>query len=64
MLKNKTALEITMNDRVYSLHVDPASPLGELHDVLSAMKAFVVQKINEANSEKSESSKEASSKDK
>lgn len=48
MLKNKTVLEVKSGDNSYELHCGPQSPLGELHDALCRMKAFVVSKILEA----------------
>lgn len=48
MIKNRTILEIKIADNVYELHCGPQSPLGELHDALCQMKAFVVGKIIEA----------------
>lgn len=45
MLKQLTALEVKIEDRIYQLVCDPNSPLGEVHDVLSKMKAHVIDKI-------------------
>ena len=49
MIKNITALEIKVGERAYKLLCEIDSPLGEVHDVISQMKAFVVNKINEAH---------------
>lgn len=49
MIKSKTILEIKIEERTYELMCSPDSPLGELHDVLSSMRAFVIQKINESH---------------
>lgn len=46
MIKTKTVLEIQKGDKVYQLLCDPDAPLGELHDVLHAMKAHVVGLIS------------------
>lgn len=56
MLKNNTILEIKMNERNYQFQCSPDSPLGEIHDVLHQMKAFIIQKIIDA--EKTEDVKE------
>ncbi len=45
MLKNKTVLEVKSGENSYELHCGPQSPLGDLHDALCKMKAFVVEKI-------------------
>ena len=47
MIKNYTALEHMIGDKLFQLCVDPQSTLGELHDALSAMKAFVITKMQE-----------------
>jgi len=49
MIKNLTAVEVKMGERIYKLLCEIDSPLGEVHDVLCQMKAFVVKKINEAH---------------
>lgn len=49
MIKQKTVFEITINERSYRLECSPDSPLGELHDALSQMKSFVVERIKEVN---------------
>lgn len=49
MLKQHAILEIEMNDRIYQLHLPPESPLGEVFDVLSKMRMFVVNKIQEVS---------------
>jgi hypothetical protein len=57
MIKNLTILEIEKGDRKYCLSCSPDSPLGELHDVISEMKAFVVEKINESQKQNMEQPK-------
>lgn len=47
MLNNISKLEIKINERVYQFICDMDSPLGEVHDALSGMKAFVIQKMQE-----------------
>jgi len=49
MIKNKTILEVKMNERVYSLELDPTSPLGEVFDVLTMMKSFIVERMKDAD---------------
>ena len=49
MIKNLTTLEIKAGERVYKLLCEVDAPLGEVHDVITQMKAFVVGKINEAH---------------
>lgn len=47
MLKNKIALEVNINERLYSLELLPESPLGEVYDALSQMQTFVMNKMQE-----------------
>lgn len=55
MIKNQTILEVIKENRSYQLQCEPTSPLGELHDVLSEMKYFIVKMITDAQEkEKSE----------
>jgi len=48
MIKNISKFEIKIGERVYALLCEIDSPLGEVHDALSAMKGFIIQKIQEA----------------
>ena len=48
MIKAKTQLEVTINNRVYSMFFEPSSPIGEIHDALYEMKSFIVGKMQEA----------------
>lgn len=48
MLKTNAILEVTKEDRTYTLTLPANSMLGEVHDVLHNMLSFVLQKINEA----------------
>ena len=57
MIKAQTVLEIKIQDRTYQFLCSPDSPLGELHDVLSRMNAFIVEKINEAMPKNEEENK-------
>jgi hypothetical protein len=47
MIKNLSALEIKIGERVYKLICEIDSPLGEVHDCLCQMKQHVIQRINE-----------------
>lgn len=49
MIKNLTALEIEIGERIYKLICEVDSPLGEVHDVLTRMKHHIVNLINESN---------------
>ncbi len=52
MIKSKTLLEHKIGERIYEFHCDPNSPLGELHDALTVMRNFVIEKIKSIDSEK------------
>ena len=45
MIKNKVALEVKKEDKVYSFLCEINSPLGEIHDVLCMMKSEIVSRI-------------------
>jgi hypothetical protein len=49
MIKNLSALEVKIGERVYKLICEVDSPLGEVHDVISQMKNYVIQRINESH---------------
>ena len=49
MIKNNTILEIKKNDRIYQLHLSFDSPLGEVFDVLTEMRSFVLKKLQEVS---------------
>lgn len=48
MLSNLTKLEVKIGEKTYQFICDNDSPIGSVHDALTAMKSFVVCKINEA----------------
>lgn len=48
MIKNKVVLEVQVGERVYSMECYHDSPLGEIHDALSHMKGFIIQKMKDA----------------
>ena len=47
MLKNISKLEHKIEDRVYQFVCECDAPLGEVHDALVKMKAYVVSRIQE-----------------
>lgn len=51
MIKQKTILEVKINDRVYELLCASEAPLGELHDVLMQMKGYCVDRMVAAQKE-------------
>lgn len=51
MIKQKTILEVKINDRVYELYCANDAPLGELHDVLMQMKGYCVERMVAAQKE-------------
>ncbi len=54
MIKQKTILEVKVGERSYQMECSPESPLGELHDALSQMKAFVIQRMVDAEKSREE----------
>jgi len=58
MIKTKTLLEVVKDGKVIQLYCDPETGLGTLHDALHEMKAYVVERINEANIHNKEQSEE------
>jgi hypothetical protein len=44
-LKSKTLLQVKIGERTYEMECYSDSPLGEVHDALSQMKAYVVERI-------------------
>ncbi len=51
MIKQKTVLEVKINDRAYELFCGGDSPLGELHDALMQMKGYCVDRMTTAHEE-------------
>jgi len=49
MIKNLTALEIKIGERIYKFLCDVDSPLGEVHDVMMQMKGQVLKLMNDAH---------------
>ena len=45
-LINKTVLEVKIGERSYVMECYNDSPLGEVHDALTQMKAYIVDRIN------------------
>lgn len=58
MIKNLIKLEHKIGDRVFHMYCDPDSPLGEVHDALSAMKAYIVARIKDAHELESKEKKD------
>lgn len=56
-LNNKTVIEVTKNERVYSLELSADSPLGELHDVLVEMRGYVIQRAQDAQEQEKRAEK-------
>lgn len=49
MLKTQTILEVKIGERIYTLHLDPQSPLGEAYDAVTQMRGYIIDKIVEEN---------------
>lgn len=49
MLKQKSVLEVKLNERLYSLELDPLSPLGEVYDAINQIRGYVIERINAEN---------------
>lgn len=47
MITNVSRIEVKIGERIYHLLCAVDSPLGEVHDALSAMKALVIKKMEE-----------------
>jgi hypothetical protein len=58
MIKNQVVFEIKKGDRNYQLLISSDSPLGELFDVLTEMRSYVVKRIEDASSAEKEKEKE------
>ena len=62
MIKNFTALELKVGERIYKFLCDVDAPLGEVHDVLCQMKGFVIKTMSDIqNPPKEEPKKEDTS---
>lgn len=59
MVKNLTSLEIVKGERTFLLILEADSPLGECFDVLSEMRAFVINKIQEAEQQAKQAEEQA-----
>ena len=58
MINNLTKIEVKIGERIYQLLCAVDSPLGEVHDALSSMKGFIVQKIQELDKSETKVEKE------
>lgn len=52
MIENRTVLKVSTVERVYELHVDPASPLPEILQVLEMMKNYCEKLLQERTAQK------------
>ncbi len=48
MLNQISKIEVKIGERVYQLLCEMDSPLGQVHDALSTMKGFIINKMQEA----------------
>lgn len=52
-IRNKAILQVKIGERTYEMECYNESPLGEVFDALTLMKAYVVDRINaQADNEK------------
>lgn len=58
MIKNKIFLEKSIENRIYQFSCDPNCSLGEIYDVLSEMRGYIIQRINESIEQKKDEPKE------
>ncbi len=47
MLNNIAKLEVKISEKTYQLLCEVDSPMGQVHDALSQMKLFVINKMKE-----------------
>lgn len=57
MLKQDAVLEVKKEERVYRLHLNNDSPLGEVFDVISEMQSFIIEKMKNSIPEKQDDKK-------
>lgn len=48
MLKTKTVLEATVNDKIACMECPPNMSLGELFDALCIMRGFIIDRMKDA----------------
>ena len=63
MIKNLTALEVKIGERIYKLLCEADSPLGEVHDVLMQMKAHVIKVMSDIQEKKPEDTQNCNNSD-
>lgn len=57
--KKSSILEVKKEERSYQFHCSPNSPLGEIYDALSQMRAYVINRmVEEQNAEQPPEEKE------
>jgi len=49
MIKNKTILEVLVNEKPHQYFCEPSSSLGEVFDALTQMRAFVIERMKADN---------------
>lgn len=49
MLKQKLIFEVKRDERIYSLEIPSGCNLGEVHDVIFAMKQWVIDQMNQVH---------------
>lgn len=49
MIENQVILKVKKDERVYILSLSPDSPLGEVFDVLTEMRALILDKLQKAS---------------
>ena len=47
-LKPKSILEVKAGERTYRMECEPDANLGEVHDALHTMKAYIIDRIKES----------------
>ena len=50
ILKSHVSIEVTKNERTYTLHIPVGSPFGEAHDVAQSMVQQIAHMAQEAAS--------------
>lgn len=48
-MKNIGGLSVKIGERIYHFVCDVDAPLGEIHDAISRIKGFIVERINQTH---------------
>lgn len=51
MIKNKTVLEVKINDHVYQMECNADCTLGEVHDALHMMKNYIIERMQQVEAQ-------------